>query len=84
MDCWDLNRCSNSASTHMNQSSLSFTETAAVETGEHVFEKKFFTEADGSGMIDFVDEHVKKLHVGDEKVVAIFDGVGVTCRPGKL
>lgn len=68
----------------MNQSSLSFSETAAVETGEDIVEKKFLTEANGSGVIDFVDEYVKELHICDEKIVAISDGVGIACRPGKL
>ena len=73
-----------SASTSMDQTSLSFSKTAAIETGEEIFEQKFLVEHRDIRLINFVDQNVKKLHVGDEEGISISNGVGVRSSPRKL
>jgi hypothetical protein len=83
MNLLNLNGNSMSASTSMNETSLSFSETAAVQTGEEIVEEELLTEHDHS-FIDFEDQNIEKLHVGHKEVVAISDGVCARSSPRKL
>lgn len=79
-----LNRSSNSTAAYVNECSLSFSKAATIQTREDIVEKEFFTKADRGRVVDFEYKHIEKLHVGYEQVVAIFQSVGGTSRPGKL
>ncbi len=84
MNLQNLNRNSMSPSTGMNQTSLSFSKTAAVQSGEKVVEQKLLTKHNDIGLVDFVDQNIEKFHVGYKEVIPISDGVGVTSSPRKL
>jgi hypothetical protein len=79
----NLNGNGMSAPTSMNESSLSFSKTAAVQTGEEIVEEELLTEHDDS-FIDLEDQNIEKLHIGDKEVVAISNGVCAGSSPWKL
>lgn len=84
MNFLDLNGSRMSASTSMDDSSLSFAKTATIQTGEEILEQELFIEHDDVGIIDFVDQDIEKFQVGKEEIVSISEGVGSGSSPGKL
>lgn len=73
-----------SASASMDETSLTFSKTTAIETSEDIVEQELLVQRNDIDLIDFVDQNIKKLHVSNEEGVAISDGVCVRSSPGKL
>jgi hypothetical protein len=63
---WDLNGNGMRATTSMNQTTLSFSKSAAVETRKEIFEQEWLTQQGDIFVTDFVDQNIEKLHVGEE------------------
>ena len=73
-----------SASTSVDQASLSLSKTAAIKASEEIIEEELLIKHHDISLINFVDQHIKKFHVGDKEGISISNSVSVTGWPRKL